>query len=66
VTFVKCCRMVKCCVLVTYRCSFTPGRCSVQLDTSVLSTDSDWGCGVAAGGLARLQSEDVALTSVKW
>ena len=57
VTFVKCCRMVKCCVLMTYRCSITPGRCSVQLDTSVLSRDSNWGCGVswngvAAGGLA--------------
>jgi hypothetical protein len=54
VTFVKCWRIVKCYVLVTYRYSFTPGRCSVQQDTSVLSTDSNWGCGVAAGGLATV------------
>ena len=58
-TFVRCCRMVKCCVLVTYRCCCTPGRCSVQLNTSVLSTDSNWRCGVswnkvAAGGLATV------------
>ena len=69
VTFVKCCRMVKCCVLVTYRCSFTQGRCSVQLGTSVLSTDSNRGCGVswngvAAGGLATVWGCDINFCQV--
>lgn len=69
-TFVRCCRMVKCCVLVTYRCSCTPGRCSVQLNTSVLSTDSNWGCGVswnkvAAGGLATVWGCGINFCQVK-